>query len=184
MVVMPSVAGADGPSVFINEIHYDNAGTDAGEAFEIAGPAGTDLAGWSVVLYNGSNGAVLQHDCALRDDPEPAGRLRHALLPAENGIQNGAPDGMALVDAGSNVVEFLSYEGTFTAVGGPANGMTSTDIGVSEPSSTPVGDSLQLTGAARWVATSRGLPHRLITFGDVNAGQTFTGAPDHLPAIS
>jgi hypothetical protein len=48
--------------VFINEIHYDNASTDAGEAIEIAGPAGTDLTGWSVVLYNGSNGLVYDTD--------------------------------------------------------------------------------------------------------------------------
>ena len=29
------------PTVFINEIHYDNTGADAGEFIEIAGPAGT-----------------------------------------------------------------------------------------------------------------------------------------------
>jgi hypothetical protein len=44
-------------SIFINEIHYDNAGTDASEAIEIAGPAGSDLTGWSLVLYNGNGGA-------------------------------------------------------------------------------------------------------------------------------
>ena len=44
--------------VFINEIHYDNTGTDTGEAIEVAGPAGTDLTGWSLVLYNGSTGAL------------------------------------------------------------------------------------------------------------------------------
>ena len=48
--------------VFINEIHYDNTGTDAGEFVEIAGPAGTDLAGWSIVLYNGSGGAPYDTD--------------------------------------------------------------------------------------------------------------------------
>ena len=37
---------AQGQSVFINEIHYDNVGTDSGEAVEIAGPAGTDIGGW------------------------------------------------------------------------------------------------------------------------------------------
>jgi hypothetical protein len=42
------------PAVRISEIHYDNAGTDVDEAIEISGPAGTNLAGWSVVLYNGS----------------------------------------------------------------------------------------------------------------------------------
>ena len=49
---------------------------------------------------------------------------------------------VALVDAAGNVVEFLSYEGTMTALGGPADGRTSTDIGVAEPSSTPIGQSL------------------------------------------
>ena len=38
--------------------HYDNDGTDFGEALEIAGPAGTDLSGWSSVLYNGTGGAT------------------------------------------------------------------------------------------------------------------------------
>lgn len=45
-------SGINAQSVFINEIHYDNAGTDTGEAIEIAGPAGTDLTGWrSVGVY-------------------------------------------------------------------------------------------------------------------------------------
>jgi hypothetical protein len=43
--------------IFVNELHYDNAGADTGEAIEIAAPQGTDLTGWDVVLYNGSNGA-------------------------------------------------------------------------------------------------------------------------------
>jgi hypothetical protein len=53
----PQQVAAATTSVFFNEIHYDNTGTDAGETFEVAGPAGTDLAGWSIVLYNGSGGA-------------------------------------------------------------------------------------------------------------------------------
>src|SRR5699024_8204785 len=60
-----------------------------------------------------------------------------------NGVQNGEPDGLALVDASGEVVEFLSYEGQFEAADGPAEGMTSTDIGVAETSSTPQGLSLQ-----------------------------------------
>ena len=73
------VAGAVAPAegvVFVNEIHYDNAGTDAGEAIEVAGPAGTDLTGWSIVLYNGNGGAALRHQDVERGDPEPAGRVR------------------------------------------------------------------------------------------------------------
>lgn len=43
-----------GDIVFINEIHYDNIGSDVGEFVEVAGPAGTSLTGWSIVLYNGA----------------------------------------------------------------------------------------------------------------------------------
>jgi hypothetical protein len=46
--------------------------------------------------------------------------------------KNGSPDGIALVNPSGKVIQFLSYEGSFTATNGPALGMTSTDIGVSE----------------------------------------------------
>ncbi len=160
--------------VFINEIHYDNTGTDAGEAIEIAGPAGTDLTGWSLVLYNGSNGAVYRTNVLSGVIPDLQNGFGAIFVTyPTDGIQNGSPDGMALVDASNSVIQFLSYEGTVTGVGGAANGMTSTDIGVSEGSSTPVGYSLQLTGAGSmygdftWTASS---PN---TFGAINSGQTF-----------
>jgi 5'-nucleotidase len=60
-----------------------------------------------------------------------------------DGLQNGSPDGVALVNRAGAVVEFLSYEGTFTATNGPAQGLTSTDIGVSEKGTEPAGQSLQ-----------------------------------------
>jgi len=41
------------PSIFINEIHYENTGTDTGEAIEIAGPAGINLSNFLLLLYNG-----------------------------------------------------------------------------------------------------------------------------------
>ncbi|WP_456463123.1 hypothetical protein, partial [Lutibacter sp.] len=42
-------------TIFINEIHYDNTGADVDEGVEIAGPSGTDLSGYKVHLYNGSD---------------------------------------------------------------------------------------------------------------------------------
>jgi len=38
------------PAVRFSEIHYDNTGTDAGEAIEIEGPEGATLTGFSIVL--------------------------------------------------------------------------------------------------------------------------------------
>src|SRR5690606_7844481 len=134
--------------VFINEIHYDNAGADVGEAIEVVGTAGEDLSGYSLVLYNGSNNQTYSTTAVPAGNAVTCGgnvRIATVNYPAD-GIQNGSPDGVALVDAQGNVVEFLSYEGTMTAANGPAAGMTSVDIGVSEPNSAPVGTSLQLRG--------------------------------------
>ena len=119
-----AVAPADGV-VFVNEIHYDNDGTDAGEAIEIAGPAGTDLTGWSLVLYNGSGGALYDTTAAERGHPRPVGRVRRrsASLSVQRHPERVDPDGVALVDPAGAVAQFLSYEGTFTATGGPAAGL-------------------------------------------------------------
>ena len=51
--------------VFINEFHYDNGGTDSGEFVEVANPAGADMTGWSVVLYNGNGGASYDTDALI-----------------------------------------------------------------------------------------------------------------------
>jgi predicted extracellular nuclease len=139
------------PDVRFSEIHYDNVGTDAGEAIEVFGPAGTDLSGWSVVLYNGSGGAAYGTTALSGVIPNlNVGFGVVTLTYPANGIQNGSPDGMALVDATATVVEFLSYEGSITATDGPALGLTSTDIGVSETGSTLIGFSLQRDIDGAW----------------------------------
>src|SRR5687767_5657964 len=146
-----SVAPAVLPSVRISEIHYDNTGTDAGEAIEVSGPAGTDLTGWKIVLYNGSGGAVYDTDALSGTIPATCGPRGVVVLTyPSNGIQNGAPDGMALVDGSNTVIEFLSYEGSFTGVGGAAGGQTSVDIGALENGTEPLGRSLQRSGAGGW----------------------------------
>lgn len=146
------------PFVRISEIHYDNVGTDVNEAVEVEGPATTDLTGWSVVLYNGNGGAP--YDTLLLAGPianQCGGRgTRWVEAP---GMQNGAPDGLALVNAAGAVVEFLSYEGTMTAVGGPANGMTSRDIGASQEPAPAAGQSLHRDSGGRWSARAANFGH-------------------------
>jgi predicted extracellular nuclease len=184
LALTPSVYAAD---VFINEIHYDNSGGDVGEAIEIAGPTSTDLTGWSLVLYNGSSSQLKQYNTTALTGSIPNQQDSFGtLLFAIPGIQNGSPDGVALVDTSNNVVQFLSYEGAFNAVDGPASGMTSIDIGKAETSSTPIGYSLQLIGSGStsddfsWQVPSED------SFGDINVGQTFGGggpAVDTAPSI-
>lgn len=166
-------------SVFINEVHYDNSGTDTGESIEIAGPAGTDLTGWSVVLYNGSSSSRSTYNTqnltgAIPNTANGFGFV--SITYPSNGIQNGSPDGIALVNNNGQVIQFLSYEGSFTAANGPASGLTSTDIGVAESSSTAVGFSLQLTGTGTTYEEFTWATPAVNTFGAANNDQVF-GTP-------
>jgi predicted extracellular nuclease len=179
-LVVPSVAGSTS-TIFINEILYDITGTDAGEFIEVAGPAGTVLTGWSIVLYNGEGTTPGQtYNTTALPSPIPSQQGGYGTVSisyASNGIQNGAPDGIALVNNGT-VVQFLCYEGTFTASNGPASGQTCTNIGVSQDGNNAAGTSLQLQGSGTtygnftWNATSIAHTQNL-----PNTGQTFTGGP-------
>jgi hypothetical protein len=160
------------PELWINELHYDNNGSDADEGVEVAGTAGGDLSGYSVVLYNGSNGMSYGTVSLTGTLPNQGGGVGAAWFPKAS-IQNGAPDGLALVGPGDVVIQFLSYEGAFTAANGPANGMMSTDIAVEEPDTLPLGRSLQLTGNGATYASFTWAVPATATPGAVNTGQTF-----------
>ena len=154
---------------WINEIHYDNAGADANEAIEIAGPAGTDLTSWSLVLYNGSGGA--DYDTVSLSGTIPDEGSGYGTLSFSAVLQNG-PDGIALVNRSGTVIQFLSYEGSFTATSGAANGMTSVDIGVSEDGSGPSTESLQLIGTGSQYSDFSWSGSSTSSFGTINTGQT------------
>ncbi len=176
MDAMDNCTGVGQMSVWVNEFHYDNVSTDAGEFIEVAGTAGIDLSTYQLVLYNGANGTVyntINLSGVFADQSNGFGFNSFAI----SGLQNGGPDGFALVQNGTNVLEFLSYEGSFDAVGGPADGMTSTDVGVEESGNTPVGFSLQLVGTGSesgdftWSGPANDSP------GSINAGQTMNPVP-------
>ena len=161
-------------SVFVNEFHYDNYSGDTNEGIEIAGPAGTDLTGWSIVEYNGNGGGTSGTTVLSGTIPDLQGGYGAIFFPI-SGLQNGSPDGFALVNNNSEVVQFLSYEGSFTATAGIASGMLSTDVGVKEDPAPDAGYSLQLTGNGQnyqdftWQAAS------LSTYDAINNGQDFGG---------
>ena len=160
-------------SVFINEIHYDNSGGDVNEGWEIAGPAGTDLSCYDIILYNGGNN--LQYSTtSLSGTIDDEGCGYGAIWFAHSSIQNGGPDGIALYNTcTSTLVQFLSYEGSFTAGDGVANGVTSTNIGVVEGSSTGTTESLQLTGNGTTYTDFAWQSPAASTNGTINTGQDF-----------
>ncbi len=167
-------------SVWINEFHYDDSGSGPGEFVEIAGIAGVDLGDYVLVYYNGADGKpygtqylsgtiTQQGPCeygSVTFDPGAATGVQR--------LQNGPADGIALVHAASQrVIQFISYEGSLMALTGPAAGLTSTDVGVSESNSTPIGSSIHLIGTGNnwgsfsWNDTLAASP------GALNASQDF-----------
>jgi endonuclease I len=105
------------------------------------------------------------------------------LTYASNGIQNGANDGIALVNPSGQVVQFISYEGAITAGNGPALGLTSTNLPVSETGSDVAGKSLRLAGSGTASANFTWQAPATATFGTCNTGQTFP-APNPPPVIT
>lgn len=174
------LSAAAQPLAWINELHYDNTGGDVGEFVEVVVEASFgDLSNLEVVRYNGSNGTSYG-STPLTDFSAGAsvnGFIVYSFTYPANGLQNGAPDGLALCYNGSVVTsgstpQFLSYEGTMDATDDCASGLTSTDIGVEQTGSTPVGASVGLQGvgsdydAFSWTSFSNDSP------GTVNDGQS------------
>ena len=62
------------------------------------------------------------------------------------GLQNGAPDGIALLNDKGAMLQFISYEGLVKGADGAGRGYLSMEIGVERSGSDPAGSSLQLHG--------------------------------------
>jgi hypothetical protein len=98
--------------IVINEIDYDAVGTDGDGFVELRnnGTAAVDLAGLALVLVNGGDGA--EYARSGLTGVLAAGGYHVVEIEA----QNGAPDGVALIDAETDtLLDALSYEGSITA---------------------------------------------------------------------
>jgi predicted extracellular nuclease len=124
---MAASSGCTAPAdavLVINEIDYDQPGTDTAEFIEIknAGTAPADLGSYALRLVNGANNTVYQTIALPAVVLAPgayfvvcanAADTIHCDLdvtPDTNLIQNGAPDAVALV-RGATIVDTVSYEG-------------------------------------------------------------------------
>jgi hypothetical protein len=112
LLTCESGAGTPPPTgnarLVINEVDYDQVGADDGGFVEIAntGTAAATLTGTALVLVNGGDGAEYGRK-ALTGTLAAGAKLVVDVDP-----QNGAPDGLALVDTEKDVLlDALSYEG-------------------------------------------------------------------------
>jgi len=133
----------------INEVDYDNVGTDAAEFIELVNTGSTplDLTGISVYLLNGSAAPAVEYGMIPLSGMLDAGAFLvianpSVVLPAgtaridiaTNGVQNGAPDGIALYDGNSaTLLDALSYEGSITSA--PVGALPSASLVEGTPAS-------------------------------------------------
>ena len=99
-------------TLVINEIDYDQVGADTAGFVEIAnkGSSAATLDGIALVLVNGGDGTEYAR-VALTGSLVAGGYLQVDIE-----AQNGAPDGVALIDTSSKaLLDALSYEGDITA---------------------------------------------------------------------
>ncbi|MCE9572713.1 MAG: lamin tail domain-containing protein [Deltaproteobacteria bacterium] len=116
----------------INEVDYNQTGTDANSYVEIynASTADIALANYAVVLINGNgNATYATFNLSTAGTTLGAGKylvIRNATVTVPTGtltidttgdwIQNGSPDGIALIDTSNHtLVDALSYGGSITA---------------------------------------------------------------------
>lgn len=128
--------------VYLNEVDYDQSGTDMAEFIELVGPSGSSLNGYVLEFFTGSTGAMydsydLSGQTIPADNVEgfgffvigPAGFTNLDYNPSgwtSNAIQNGAPDGI-LLKLNGTIVDAISYEGDMSTVNGEFTpGMTIT----------------------------------------------------------
>lgn len=173
--------------LFINEIDYDQPGTDASEYFELAGPAGV-YANVVVDLVNGNGGTsyktISLGTITLTDESAGYGfyvvgvaavtNVDFTVTPETNLIQNGAPDGIQLKVDGT-IVDAVAYEGTLNDLSGNPMEVASVDyddkwVGAADTSLSRIG-----LDASPWVATAN-------TPGAINTGQVLAAGTNYPPS--
>ncbi len=132
----------DAAPLRINEVDYDNAGTDNAEYVELKniGNTSIDLSGFKVELVNGNlGGAAVYQTITLPSFSLAAGgyyvvgnnastpNINLVVTPATNLIQNGSPDAIGLKDPLGNLLDAISYEGNTGAPYTEGTGMSLTD---------------------------------------------------------
>jgi hypothetical protein len=172
-----------GQNAWINEIHYDNSGSDTNEKIEIVidDSSSYTISDFRIDLYNGNDGTSYDSETGSNFVVGAVSGTATIYTWAPSSIQNGAPDGVALSYNGT-LIQFLSYEGSFTGSSGVANGVTSTDIGVAESTSTTSSESLQLAGSGCQYSDFTWQSAATNTMGNVNNSQTLCSSSS--PAIT
>jgi uncharacterized protein len=120
--------------VRVSEFHYDNTDVDVNEFVEIEHPASVSINGYQIIFYDGLTGRFSDTITinAITTPPSTGSNGKWYTVIPMSFIDNDL-EGIALYNPNTiQLIEFISYEGSFTARNGIASNVASTDIGDSE----------------------------------------------------
>ncbi len=188
------------PLIVINEVDYDNPGTDNAEWIELRnnGSIAYDLNGYKVELVNGSAGGAAVYKTIVLPTFSLAPGAYYVIgnnatipninlveTPATDMIQNGAPDAIGLRDASNNLLDAISYEGTSGAPYQEGGGTTLADPGTTAAASASIGrypDGADTNdNTADWALACVSTPGAANTLGVDTDGDTFLDCLDGCP---
>lgn len=139
----------------------------------------TNVGGWRnrVRVWTDTNKNGVQDAESLPSTDDPIA-VYESLLP-EFDIRS--PGGVSLVDDNNNVIDFISWGGSFEASTGSGTGLVSRDIGF-DPFDVGPDDSIQLAGAGNVADDFSWTGPAPRSFGAINVGQTAADgdSPDSL----
>ena len=160
------------PHAWINEIHYDNEGTDRNEFVEVVvqDPENWYLGDLVLYMYNGYDGVQYCLDSISEFESGDRENGYQIYTWFQRGIQNDT-EGMILVFR-DTLIDILAYEGSFTGTNEPADGILFPDIGAKETGSGPDTCAIYLNGmpGSDWI-------YGPATPGEFNPGQTIADEP-------
>jgi len=137
----------------------------------------TNIGGWAnrVSVWTDTNLNGIEDASALSASDGPISM--HVLQLPDFEIRN--PGGATLIDENNNVIDFISWGGSFEATTGSGRGHVSRDIEL-DPFGTDPGDSVQLTGTGVSAVDFDWVGPVSESFGVVNNGQDLTDSSSSL----
>jgi hypothetical protein len=169
-----------GQDFFFNEVDY-NIPSGESQFFEVAGPSGTDLTGWQVIIYDETPAETSTYNFPSGTTiPANGGAGCNGIVVVDVAVLNTtAGSGMALVNNTLQVEQYITFETPVTVPGTsglPIAGLTSQVIPLD---SNAPNSSLQLVGTGLEYPAFTWL-QQLETPGALNTGQTFLPCPGPL----
>jgi phosphonate ABC transporter permease subunit PhnE len=152
-------------------LSFEAPARESNEPQQVVATTQTNVGSWTnrVVVWTDTNGNDIQDPATLPDSDDSLST--YALVLPEFEVRS--PGGVTLVDENNNVLDFISWGGSFEATTGSGTGLISRDLGI-DPFALGDGESVQMSGTGSvpddfsWSGPSAN------TFGERNTGQEFT----------